>query len=188
MFYLRKRICSIGNSNIKCSDVIGRVYTVSTRDRECYHLRLLLHNVRGPTSFESLKVVNNVTCKSFEEACRALGLLENDNQWQLAMEEARFTKSAKQLRYLFVTIVVYCEPMDNLQLWEKFKEDMSEDILYRIQKRLPLGSERVEYNEDRFNECLIQLDNIVMSYANGKSLSYFNLPAPRRKKKPPYKQ
>ena len=51
--------------------------------------------------------------------------------------------------------------------------------MYRIQKRLLLGSERVEYNEDIFNECLIQLDNILRSYSNGKSLSDFNLPAPR---------
>ena len=40
------------------SDCLGRVYTVHPNDTECYHLRLLLHTVRGPTSFEALRTFN----------------------------------------------------------------------------------------------------------------------------------
>ncbi|GFQ80577.1 hypothetical protein TNCT_737001 [Trichonephila clavata] len=38
-------------------NALGRVYTVHPNDREAFHMRLLLHHVRGPISFEDLKTV-----------------------------------------------------------------------------------------------------------------------------------
>ena len=38
--------------------LIGRVYTVSPREVERFHLRILLYHVRAPTSFESIRTVN----------------------------------------------------------------------------------------------------------------------------------
>ncbi|XP_008178800.1 uncharacterized protein LOC103307997 [Acyrthosiphon pisum] len=40
---------------VKKSNVLGRVYTVHSSNVECYYLRMLLHHVRGPTSFLDLK-------------------------------------------------------------------------------------------------------------------------------------
>lgn len=38
-------------------DSIGRVYTVHPNNSECFYLRMLLHTIKGPTSFEYLKTV-----------------------------------------------------------------------------------------------------------------------------------
>ena len=55
---------------------------------ECYYLRLLLHNVRGPTSFENLRTVDSIVYDSFKGACLAFGLLADDKQWEETLQEA----------------------------------------------------------------------------------------------------
>jgi len=58
-FQRRKRgVNVIGWPDIKREQCLGRVYTVHPNSTECYHLRMLLHEIRGPTSFEALKTVN----------------------------------------------------------------------------------------------------------------------------------
>ena len=59
-------------------DALGRVYTVHPGQQECFFLRILLHEVRGPTSFKALKTVNGQVCQTYREACNKLGLLEDD--------------------------------------------------------------------------------------------------------------
>ena len=44
--------------DVKSTDALGRVYTVHPNNSECFYLRMLLHEVTGPTSFEALKTVN----------------------------------------------------------------------------------------------------------------------------------
>ena len=47
-----------GFPGVKEARVLGRVYTISPRQGECFYLRLLLHHVRGPQSFSDLRTVN----------------------------------------------------------------------------------------------------------------------------------
>ncbi|KAL8558676.1 hypothetical protein ACOMHN_037769 [Nucella lapillus] len=72
----------------KRGKAIGRMYTISPRQGECYFLRLLLNVVKGPKSYDNLKTVNGEVCATFREACQKQGLLEDDHHLQLAMEEA----------------------------------------------------------------------------------------------------
>ncbi|GFT13829.1 uncharacterized protein TNCV_3023041 [Trichonephila clavipes] len=44
---------------IRSTDAIGRVYTVHPNNSECFHLRLLLPEVPGPTSFQYLKTIED---------------------------------------------------------------------------------------------------------------------------------
>ena len=44
-----------GHPGIKFDSTIGRVYTVHPNQNECFFLRILLHERKGPTSFNSLK-------------------------------------------------------------------------------------------------------------------------------------
>lgn len=67
---------------------IGRVYVVSPKQSEKYYLRMLLYHVSGATSFAHLKTINGVQYETFQDAARALGLLESDNQWNECLEEA----------------------------------------------------------------------------------------------------
>ncbi|UYV79530.1 hypothetical protein LAZ67_17003027 [Cordylochernes scorpioides] len=77
-----------GRPGVKRSDTIGRVYAVHVSNFECFCLHMLLHNIKGPTSFAYLKIVNGSQYETFRETCAALGLLENDNHWVVTMDEA----------------------------------------------------------------------------------------------------
>jgi hypothetical protein len=60
-------------------------------------LRLLLVNVRGPTSFQQLRTVDGVLCGTYREACQHLGLLENDTHWEHTLKDAVILLNAKQM-------------------------------------------------------------------------------------------
>ena len=74
-----------GRPGVRETQVLDRVYTISQCQDECFYLRLLLHNVKGPQSFADLRIVNGESCNSFREACLKAGLLKDHNQHHLAM-------------------------------------------------------------------------------------------------------
>ena len=86
-----------GHPGVKQAQALGRVYTISPHQGECFYLRLLLHNLKGPQLFADLRTVNGELCSSFREACLKLGLLEDDNQYHLAMKEATVSNSPASL-------------------------------------------------------------------------------------------
>lgn len=67
-----------GYPNVRKADAIGRIYTIHPNNAECFYLRLLLVNVRGPRSFDDLKTVDGQLCATYREACQRLHLLEDD--------------------------------------------------------------------------------------------------------------
>jgi len=67
-----------GYLNIYKTDTIGRMYTIHPNNPEYFYLRILLHNVRGPTSFKNLKSVDGIEYDKYREACQKLGLLKDD--------------------------------------------------------------------------------------------------------------
>ena len=48
---------------------IGRIYNVHLLNSECFFLRILLFNIKGPTSFEYLKTFDNKICETYGESC-----------------------------------------------------------------------------------------------------------------------
>ncbi|XP_058810633.1 uncharacterized protein LOC131675610 [Phymastichus coffea] len=109
-------------------NVIGRMYSVSPTQIELFHLILLLLHVKGAVSFESLRTVDNVAHPTFTAACLALGLIENDDEWKHALEEGSKWMMPQRLRYLFVRIMIHCQPLNPEELWNQFKNPMSEDF------------------------------------------------------------
>lgn len=57
-----------GHHNVFSTDTLGRLYTVHPSQSECFYLRLLLINIRGPTSFQNLKTVNGRYCYTYRQA------------------------------------------------------------------------------------------------------------------------
>ena len=51
-------------------------------------LRMLLNFVKGCTSFESIRRINGVDYKTYREAYNALGLLDDDKDWNDCLLEA----------------------------------------------------------------------------------------------------
>ncbi|GFQ74261.1 ATP-dependent DNA helicase [Trichonephila clavata] len=87
--------------NLYSTDALGRLYTVHPNNAECFYVRLLLINVRGPTSFQELKTVNGHVCATFREACQKLNLLENDAHWDILLADASNSVQPQQIRILF---------------------------------------------------------------------------------------
>jgi hypothetical protein len=67
---------------------IGHMYYAHPTSDERYYLRMLLNCVKGATSYEHLRTVDGTKHDTFKDACIAMGLLEDDNEWHQALEEA----------------------------------------------------------------------------------------------------
>ncbi|CAF4779599.1 unnamed protein product, partial [Rotaria sp. Silwood2] len=81
-------------------NVIGRMYSVSPSDVECYHLRLLVLYTPGACSFDDLKTVDGQICQTFMEAAKRRGLLRDDTEYERCMSEAVIFQMPQQLRTL----------------------------------------------------------------------------------------
>ncbi|XP_076301721.1 uncharacterized protein LOC143219730 [Lasioglossum baleicum] len=177
-FSRRKRgIVVEGWPGVKKEHVLGRVYTIHPNNTECYHLRLLLHEVRGPTSFEYLKTVNGILHPTFQSACKAIGLLEDDKHWDTTLEEAALCDSPLKLRELFTIMLVFCQLSDPLSLWEKYKESLSEDIKRQLERELQDNAQLLI--DEVYNRCLMLIEDAVLTQA-GQNLTHYGLPQPKR--------
>ncbi|XP_017469499.1 PREDICTED: uncharacterized protein LOC108361401, partial [Rhagoletis zephyria] len=133
------------------TDALGRMYTVHPRNDECFYLRLLLVNVRGPKSFAHLKTVNGHQCQTYREACQLLGLLENDSHWDLTLADS--------------------------VLWNNYKDDICEDILHRL--RIQTNNPDMEITDEIYNEGLILIEDQCLTIAK-KLLIEVGMIAPNR--------
>jgi hypothetical protein len=106
---------------------IRRVVCANPAEGKCYYLRVLLNHVAGATSFTDLRTGYGRLLPIFREAVERRGPIEADNTLHECLTEATHCMMPFALRRLFATILVFCEPSDVLELWEKHKEAMSED-------------------------------------------------------------
>lgn len=164
-------------SGIKSSDALGRVYTVHPNNAECFYLRLLLHHVKGPSSFNDLKTVNSIVCETYRQACQLQGLLEDDQHWVLTLQEASISDAPVKLRNLFAIILSTCAPSNPLELWNSFKDKLSYDILYNQQQLLHNNS--LDFSSEIYNEALIKIEDKVIEIS-GHDLKHFGLIQPNR--------
>jgi hypothetical protein len=108
--------------------IVSRMYTVSPRQIERYHLRLLLLHVSGATCYEDVRTHQGVVYGTFKEAAMARNLLMDDDEWERCLEEAVAFQMPCQLRQLFAVICAFCEPTGPAALWERFKDYFCEDF------------------------------------------------------------
>lgn len=87
-----------------------------------FHLRILLLHVKGVSSFQELRTVNNEVHQTFTAACLALGLIEDDEEWYRVMNEAKAWMMPRRLRNLFVQILIHCQPVYPKKLWVNLKK------------------------------------------------------------------
>ncbi|XP_022014958.1 uncharacterized protein LOC110914479 [Helianthus annuus] len=141
----------------------GRIVSANPAEGERYYLRLLLSNVRGPTSFEHLCTVNGQRCETFRKAALELGLIEDDEYLSQCLEEASTFQFPNALRRLFATIMIFFQPGDIRKLWNDQFESLSEDHRLHCQ-----SIERVQ------NMVLTEISVLLQSM--GKNINEFDLP------------
>ena len=167
-----------GWPGIKRAAALGRVYALHPANSECYHLRILLHTVKGPRSFDDLKTVDGEVCASFQQACLMRGLLEDDKQWENTLTETATVGSAHQVRNVFAILLAMCSVSDPVKLWENHKESMCEDLLYRARKDNPDSD--LELSPRILNECLILIEDILLGLSEKTLKDFARLPQPNR--------
>ncbi len=64
------------------------MYFVHPTANERFFLRLLLTIAAGATSFEHLRIINNIEHPKFQVTCRTLKLLQDDAKWDTCMQKA----------------------------------------------------------------------------------------------------
>ena len=106
---------------------VGRIYTISPLKGEKFYLCVLLSHLRGPTSWEYVLSLNDTCLPTFKKAVEHCGLLESQNSIPECLVEASSLQMPYALRRLFVAILIFCEPSDVRNLWDKFYIHMAED-------------------------------------------------------------
>jgi hypothetical protein len=115
---------------------VDRLYYAHPSSDERYYLRMLLNTVKGCTSYKDIRIVNEVDHSTFKEACRALGFLDDDNEWIECIKEVAIWASGAQLQQLFMTILCHCEVTNKRILWDSTWEVLSKDMQYRRRRIL----------------------------------------------------
>jgi hypothetical protein len=114
---------------------IGRVNIVHPSAGDVFYLRLLLHNehAKGKRDFVDLRTVNGVVAPTYQEACRQLGLLQDDTEWDHVLTDAALTHMPPQMRDLFVMLLEFCNPADPTMLFESHWADMGDEYVRSAQ-------------------------------------------------------
>ena len=146
----------------KCgAPAIGRMYFASPAQGEQFYLRMLLTTVTGATSFANLRSVNHIQYGTFKEACHALGLLENGNEWIQCLTEAGEIQTGSSLRSLFA-IILLCSTCDQYEPEIDYNIGCVFNITpYKVLSTQYFISELKIPQNERCGECLTKLKNYL---------------------------
>ena len=109
-------------------DIVCRLFFVSPNRGELYYLRMLLS--RYPCrSYGDLMALGGPDCATLQQAARALGLLNDEQEYSEALEEAATFMSGRRLRSFFITLVLAGAPAR--VLWDSVKHHLCEDFTDR---------------------------------------------------------
>ena len=111
--------------------VIGRVPSIglNVHQIEIYSLRLLLHKVKGPTSYSNLRTVNGVECETYKDACLEMGLLEDDKEQDQVIIEAQSLSFGNQLVDCFTTLLLLSTPTKPEEFYSRHRKALIQDFL-----------------------------------------------------------
>uniref|UniRef100_A0A7N2MG30 ATP-dependent DNA helicase n=1 Tax=Quercus lobata TaxID=97700 RepID=A0A7N2MG30_QUELO len=154
----------------KSGRCIGCIYYDHPTSGEWFYLRMLLNVIKGARSFEQIRNINSVVYPTFKSACCALGLLNDDKEWHETLNHTSYWASGKQLRELFVTMLIFCEVADPYKLWISNWQLLSEDILHR--QRTVLQYDNLHLDDFQLqNYALCEIEQILIN--SGRSLHEF---------------
>ena len=111
---------------------LGWMYFVPPTGGERFYLRTLLTVCRGPKSFTDLRTFEDILYPTFQDACQACSLLEDDSKWNLCLSEACQIQTGSALRNLFTSMLMFCQIAIPENLWSKFKDTFCEDLFVHI--------------------------------------------------------
>ena len=114
----KKRQHALGHKSL------GRIHAASPVEKDRFYLYLLLLHQRGATCWEDI-----APDLDFRRAAEAKGLVDSDDEYVHAIEEAASIQMPAALRMFFVHMIQICELKDPSALWEQFADDLSADFM-----------------------------------------------------------
>ena len=150
----------------------GRAFLLKNAPQPCHRLHELSGYTYSPW-WHSLWDLTLPDGTAQKDAALKRGLLEDDQESDQCLEEAATYSMPAQLRQLFVTILLFNEPSNPLDLWDKYKASLAEDFLCHAKTLIP----DIVLNVHILNKVLLDIGNRLQKH--GKSLSDFpNMPIP----------
>ena len=129
-----------------------RMYTVSPRAENATICVFYLMKYPAPLLFRISE--QSVTTSTAHTG----NLVWPENSWKMinisafAMEEAAVTQSPANLRSFLAIILTTCMPSNPVNLWNLFKDQLSEDFLH--QHRRSINNREASYNNEIYNQVL----------------------------------
>ncbi|PWA50520.1 DNA helicase [Artemisia annua] len=160
---------------IKTKHSIGRLAYVHPAAGELFYFRMLLAHQKRCKSFTEVRTVNNHTFPTYRAACQAMGLLDDEKEWDISLEEASMTATVGHLRTLFCHILMYCEVSDPLKLWERHWRLMADDIPRKASETSNVRTLYVNDPETK-NYIMYELEVILNSCLGSLKDYGFSLP------------
>ena len=113
---------------------------------------------------------------TFQETCKRKGLLSDDGEWHHCLEEAAQYSSSKQLRSLFISILIHAHPRKpSKTLASIFKSCVRRPITFNFVRENVL----VQLREAEHDCALHDLQDVLSTYYK-KTLADFSLQMPQR--------
>jgi hypothetical protein len=107
---------------------------------------------------------------TFKDACIAMGLLADDNEWDQALEKAGVWASGRQLHDMFASMLMFCEVTNPRQLWDAHWDSLSDDI--EVMTRNKRANPTIILSEDALKDrALYEINQVFMR--NGHHLEDF---------------
>jgi hypothetical protein len=127
----------------------------------------------GATSFADLRTVNGTTYNTYREACIALGLLQDDNEWIQCLTEAAAMQVGSALRTLFATILLHCHPTSPGELWQRFRHQICDDLHHKLQTIYP----NQQFSQDEIYMYGLYLLDQILRRSNREIGQFAGMPA-----------
>ncbi|XP_074323140.1 uncharacterized protein LOC141660079 [Apium graveolens] len=87
------------------------------------------HREKGGNRLAVFCIHITVPYRTFKDACRYYGLLDDDNDWHEVLSDAAKSVFPVQIHHLFVHIIVNCQVTDIRHLWNEHWKNMIDDII-----------------------------------------------------------
>ena len=108
------------------------MYFIPPTDGERFYLRTLLIIAHGPKSFRHLCTYQGIEYLTFQDACRAHGLLEDDGEWHICLSEASKIQTGSRLCFLFASMLIFCQMSSLETLWLEFCDKICDDLYIQV--------------------------------------------------------
>jgi len=108
------------------------MYFVSPSKEEQFFLQLLLTIFKSRKSWEHLRTWNAQVFATFKEAYIARGLLEDDYEWIICLEEAITIQPGMACHWLLAVILLTDEVAEPYLLWDQFKAGLCDDVKHKL--------------------------------------------------------